>query len=124
MSKENARALIAKMKSDRALGERVVAAGDDGFEEEAHRAGCPCTLHDIGAVVVEDGELTEEELEQIAGGDNDFHSLHNPNMLPIQGLPAGQLDNPLSEPDAAMMAGLYAEAALLYLPSVLGKRGH
>lgn len=68
MSVENAKALIAKAKEDKALAEKLKAAGNDGFEATAAEAGHPCTIEHFTEALKSSGDLDEKDLDKVAGG--------------------------------------------------------
>ena len=76
MSKANARAFLKKLMASKELVERCQAAGEEERLRIAAALGLPHTAHDMQAVIDEGmtrakrrlGELTEQELEQLSGG--------------------------------------------------------
>lgn len=72
MSIENAEKLLAKLKKDKALGEKLQTATRTAFENIAKEAGLACTSEDVKTVMdkmMKSGELSEEELGKMSGGD-------------------------------------------------------
>ena len=68
MSIENAKALIAKAREDKELAEKFRTAGVEGFEKVAEEAGMPCDAEHVEKAMVASGELSDEQLESVAGG--------------------------------------------------------
>jgi Nif11 domain len=76
MSKANARAFLKKLIASKELVERCQAAGENERLKIASALGLPHTADDMQAVIDEGiarakrrlGELTEQELERLSGG--------------------------------------------------------
>lgn len=71
MSIENAEKLLAKLKTDKALAEKLKTATRAAFEKAAMEAGLACTSEDVKSVMdkmLKSGELSEEQLGNVAGG--------------------------------------------------------
>ena len=71
MSVENAKALLAKLKEDNALKHKLHDAGADGFEAVAAEAGFEVTaaeMHEVITASADELELTDADLEKVAGG--------------------------------------------------------
>lgn len=71
MSIENAEKLFAKLKTDKALSAKLQTAIRTAFENISKEAGLACTSEDIKFAMdkmMKSGELSEEQLGNIAGG--------------------------------------------------------
>ena len=69
MSEEQLNAFLEKIKSDTSLQEKLNGAADaDAVVEIAKEAGFAITAEDIQSTQSETVELSDHELEQVAGG--------------------------------------------------------
>ena len=73
MSKENALAFLSKVSQDQGFADKVGATStEDGWVKLANDAGLDCTAAEIkeaGKLVKnQGGELSDEDLESVAGG--------------------------------------------------------
>jgi len=71
VSIENAKQLIARLREDSALKHKLHDAGPAGFEAIATEVGLPCTADEMQQAIQESAgelELTDEDLEKVAGG--------------------------------------------------------
>lgn len=74
MSTENAKALLEKLKTDKALTERLNAVGMDCFEKATADAGHPCTVAHVTEALIRSGELSDEQLSAVVGGSGGIES--------------------------------------------------
>ena len=69
MSEEQLKAFLEKVKSDTELQEKLNGAADaDAVAEIAKEAGFAITAEDIQSMQSQSGEVSDEELEDAAGG--------------------------------------------------------
>ena len=72
MSEEQLKAFLEKLKADTSLQEKLNGAADaDAVVEIAKEAGFAITAEDIQSMQSPTAELSDEELEIAAGGNND-----------------------------------------------------
>ena len=68
MSKEQLTALLAKLKDDVGLKEKLFAVDIDTAVSLANEAGFDVSKADLGSIGQEEETLSDEQLESVAGG--------------------------------------------------------
>lgn len=68
MSLEHAKGMLEKLKKDKDLIEKVKAADDEGKKQIAKDMGFEFTLEEMTEAIKLDSELSDEDLEAVAGG--------------------------------------------------------
>jgi predicted ribosomally synthesized peptide with nif11-like leader len=86
MSEEHLTALLAKLKEDAGLREKLQGAGDlDDAVAIAKAAGFDVSKADwLGYQAMQTIELSDEELEWVAGGDTDFTGCSATDQCPYK----------------------------------------
>lgn len=68
MSLDHAKEMLDKLKRDKDLVEKVKAADDEGKKKIAEDLGLSFTLDEMNEAIKSDSELTDDDLEAVAGG--------------------------------------------------------